>query len=302
MVSVGTSIVPPGPCPPPEDTPGASPAVTTSAGHSLNSRLCRVPGRPPWRKDMGAEWTRFPDRPPALYQGDQAVVPVLACRHLRFHVYDRITPSPRIDDMLRENSTVTLSPPFFGIGPKPRHDQADADHQRRGRREPSSGIALWRIRRVRNLRAAGKGEMSRKGRTEAFHAVEVPVDQRGPVIARYREAAGRVAGPGGSRSCLMPGIIRCPESTAIQAGNPDHRGRGEEPGVSACSAGPRGSDSGSAWSTLAQRCRRPAQRSLCAAGAEAVVAAGRMPAGGSVSLRRQATCGMAARRGSRHEC
>ena len=49
---------------------------------------------------------------------------------------------------------------------------------------------------VRNLRAAGKGELSRKGRTEAFHAVEVPVDQRGPVIARYREAAGRVAGPG----------------------------------------------------------------------------------------------------------
>jgi deazaflavin-dependent oxidoreductase (nitroreductase family) len=37
---------------------------------------------------------------------------------------------------------------------------------------------------VRNLRAAGKGELSRKGRTEAFHAVEVPVDQRGPVIAR----------------------------------------------------------------------------------------------------------------------
>ena len=29
MVSVGTSIVPPGPCPPPEATPGASPAVTT---------------------------------------------------------------------------------------------------------------------------------------------------------------------------------------------------------------------------------------------------------------------------------
>ncbi len=48
---------------------------------------------------------------------------------------------------------------------------------------------------VRNLRAAGKGEPSRKGRTEAFHAVEVPVDQRGPVIARYREAAGRVVGP-----------------------------------------------------------------------------------------------------------
>ena len=29
MVSVGTSIVPPGPCPPSADTPGISPAVTT---------------------------------------------------------------------------------------------------------------------------------------------------------------------------------------------------------------------------------------------------------------------------------
>jgi hypothetical protein len=29
MVSVGTSIVPPGPCPPPADTPGTSTAVTT---------------------------------------------------------------------------------------------------------------------------------------------------------------------------------------------------------------------------------------------------------------------------------
>ena len=48
---------------------------------------------------------------------------------------------------------------------------------------------------VRNLRAAGKGELSRKGRTEAFNAVEVPVDRRGPVIARYREVAGRVVSP-----------------------------------------------------------------------------------------------------------
>jgi deazaflavin-dependent oxidoreductase (nitroreductase family) len=48
---------------------------------------------------------------------------------------------------------------------------------------------------VRNLRAAGKGELSRKGRTEAFDAVEVPVDQRGPVIARYRDVAGRVVSP-----------------------------------------------------------------------------------------------------------
>ncbi len=48
---------------------------------------------------------------------------------------------------------------------------------------------------VRNLRAAGKCELSRKGRIEVFNAVEVPVDQRGPVIARYREVAGRVVSP-----------------------------------------------------------------------------------------------------------
>jgi hypothetical protein len=44
---------------------------------------------------------------------------------------------------------------------------------------PPHGGSDW----VRNLRAAGKGELSRKGRTEAFHPVGVPVDQRGPVIA-----------------------------------------------------------------------------------------------------------------------
>jgi deazaflavin-dependent oxidoreductase (nitroreductase family) len=43
---------------------------------------------------------------------------------------------------------------------------------------------------VRNLRAAGEGELSSHGRTEVFHASEVPVDERGAVIARYREVAG----------------------------------------------------------------------------------------------------------------
>ena len=42
---------------------------------------------------------------------------------------------------------------------------------------------------VRNLRAASRGELSSKGRTEAFHASEIPVDERGAIIARYREVA-----------------------------------------------------------------------------------------------------------------
>ena len=77
----------------------------------------------------------------------------------------------------------------------------DRPGRRRSSAPRSAGAVIWYRPMedpdgVRNLRAAGKGELSRKGRTEAFHAVEVPVDQRGPVIARYREAAGRVAGPG----------------------------------------------------------------------------------------------------------
>ena len=44
---------------------------------------------------------------------------------------------------------------------------------------------------VRNLRAAGKGELSRKGQAEVFQAVEVPAADRASIIARYRQVAGR---------------------------------------------------------------------------------------------------------------
>jgi len=66
---------------------------------------------------------------------------------------------------------------------------------------------------VRNLRAAGKGELSRKGRSETFHAVEVPADQRGPVIDRYREVAGRVVGP-----CFTK-LPESPARAALNAGS-----------------------------------------------------------------------------------
>ena len=64
--------------------------------------LTIVECRPPWRADPGTEWTRLPiarlrytkaTRQWSLYWRD---------RHLRFHLYDRITPSPRIDDLLHE--------------------------------------------------------------------------------------------------------------------------------------------------------------------------------------------------------
>ena len=40
---------------------------------------------------------------------------------------------------------------------------------------------------VRNLRASGTGEIRRRGSREPFHATDVPVEQRPPIIAAYRE-------------------------------------------------------------------------------------------------------------------
>ncbi|MEA2302496.1 MAG: hypothetical protein QOE44_3031 [Solirubrobacteraceae bacterium] len=49
---------------------------------------------------------------------------------------------------------------------------------------------------VRNLRAAGgRGAIERGSASEAFAASELPVDERDPVIAAYREKAGRTVAP-----------------------------------------------------------------------------------------------------------
>ncbi len=46
---------------------------------------------------------------------------------------------------------------------------------------------------VRNLRAAGgKGELWSRAANEPFRATEVPVDERPPIIAAYRSAAGKI--------------------------------------------------------------------------------------------------------------
>jgi deazaflavin-dependent oxidoreductase (nitroreductase family) len=45
------------------------------------------------------------------------------------------------------------------------------------------GITEW----VRNLRAAGEGEIRRRRGTEHFRATEVPVAEAPPIIAAYRE-------------------------------------------------------------------------------------------------------------------
>ena len=44
---------------------------------------------------------------------------------------------------------------------------------------------------VKNLRAAGGGELKRKGQAEKVQVVELPVEERPPVIAAYRAKVGR---------------------------------------------------------------------------------------------------------------
>ena len=50
------------------------------------------------------------------------------------------------------------------------------------------GVTDW----ARNLRAAGRGELRRKGRTEAFTAIEVDGNERDRVIAAYLTRLGPI--------------------------------------------------------------------------------------------------------------
>lgn len=63
--------------------------------------LAIVERRAPWRDDLGPDWTTFPIAA-ALHQGQQDVDAYWRDRHLRFHRYDLIPPSPRGDDLLEE--------------------------------------------------------------------------------------------------------------------------------------------------------------------------------------------------------
>ncbi|MEX2547146.1 MAG: deazaflavin-dependent nitroreductase, partial [Chloroflexota bacterium] len=50
------------------------------------------------------------------------------------------------------------------------------------------GVTEW----ARNLRAAGRGELRRRGRTQAFTATEVDGDERDRAIARYLAGSGPI--------------------------------------------------------------------------------------------------------------
>jgi hypothetical protein len=64
--------------------------------------LTIVECRPPWRNDRGAERTRFPIARLRYTKATKRWSLYWRDRNLRFHLYDRLAPSPRIDDLLRE--------------------------------------------------------------------------------------------------------------------------------------------------------------------------------------------------------
>ena len=64
--------------------------------------LTIVECRPPWREGIGPEWTRFPIARLRYTQATRMWTLYWRDRHLRFHRYDQLQPSPSIDDLLTE--------------------------------------------------------------------------------------------------------------------------------------------------------------------------------------------------------
>jgi Protein of unknown function (DUF3024) len=58
--------------------------------------------RPPWREDFGPEWTRFPIARLRYTKASKTWSLFWRDRNLQFHEYDRIAPSPRVEDLLSE--------------------------------------------------------------------------------------------------------------------------------------------------------------------------------------------------------
>ncbi len=64
--------------------------------------LTIVERRAPWREDLGPEWTSLPITRLRYTAAEKSWTLYRRDRNLRFHLYDPIAPSPRIDDLLAE--------------------------------------------------------------------------------------------------------------------------------------------------------------------------------------------------------
>ena len=107
--------------------------------------LTIVERRPPWRPDLGPDWTSLAigwlrytaaTRTWTLYWRD---------RHLPFHLYDRLTPSPSVDDLLGEiDRDPTLH--LLGLTGTSRRYDAGPIHATNGRCGRPGEPPLWSSR------------------------------------------------------------------------------------------------------------------------------------------------------------
>ena len=64
--------------------------------------LTIVERRAPWRADQGPEWTTLPVARLRYTMADRAWTLYWRDRNSRFHAYDRLAPTPRVEDLLTE--------------------------------------------------------------------------------------------------------------------------------------------------------------------------------------------------------
>jgi len=64
--------------------------------------LTIVECRPPWRGDLGTEWTRFPIARLRYTKGTRLWSLYWRDRNLRFHAYDRVPATSSVEDLLGE--------------------------------------------------------------------------------------------------------------------------------------------------------------------------------------------------------
>jgi len=64
--------------------------------------LTIIERRAPWREDVGPEWTSFPIARLRYAAAGKSWTLYWRDRNLRFHIYDLLSPSRRVEDLLAE--------------------------------------------------------------------------------------------------------------------------------------------------------------------------------------------------------
>jgi deazaflavin-dependent oxidoreductase (nitroreductase family) len=104
----------------------------------------------------------------------------------------------RMARLFRPSVVTLLSVPGRSSGEWRSAAVAVLDHNGRRYLMSAYGDSEW----SRNLRAAGHGRLTNRRRTERFTSVEVPVDQRGPLIEDYLRRFGSMPTVGKSFATL----------------------------------------------------------------------------------------------------